>query len=177
MNKESKKKKINKFWIIGIIVELIIIGVVLYFEVINKKYDDIIECSKVLDKSESGYTQTVTNVFYIKDNKTIKQKVIYNNSFQYATVYDKFKEEVEQENLSSTTNGFKIETKDDENNLVYQIVYEYDYNKLKEVSSTLVENNKITFVYGDKTISIYEYEKNQITKDYEALSYTCKESY
>lgn len=177
MNKEVKKKKTTIFWIIGIIIELIIIGVFVYFKVINKKYDDIIECSNVLDKSESGYTQTVTNVFYLKDNKTVKQKVIYKNSFQYATVYDKFKEEVEQQNLTSSTKGYEVIKKQDEDNLVYQIIYEYDYNILKQDPSTVVDKNKITFVLGENTITIYEYEKNEITKEYEALSYTCKESY
>lgn len=177
MNEKKNNKKINKFWIVGIIIELIIIGLVLYFKVINKKYDNIIECSNILDKSQSGYTQTVTNVFYLKDDKTIKQKVIYKNSFQYATIYDKFKEEVEQTNLTTNIEGYKIIKKQDEDNLVYQIIYEYDYNILKESPSTVIDKNKITFKLGENDITIYEYKKDQIIKEYEALSYICKESY
>ena len=78
-DKESVGNKKNRkiYWIIGIIIEIIIILIIVYIYFFNKPYDKIIEC-KIKSESNNTYTTEMKEIFYLKDNVTIKEKSIVN---------------------------------------------------------------------------------------------------
>lgn len=178
-NEESKesiqsKKDTKIYWIIGIIIEVIVILVIVYFKFFNKPYDKIVECS-IKNQTNNGYTTEIKDVFYLKDNLTIKEKKIINYSFQYESSYLEFTDKLKESISKSNVEGYNVRLKSDDKIYVDQAIYEYDIEKIKNTKDVLIAGNTVTFKINDEeTYTLSQLSKEEIEIQYTELGYTCK---
>lgn len=177
-DKESVGRKSNKkiYWIIGIIIEVIIILILIYIYFFNKPYDKIIEC-KIKNETNNTYKTEIKNIFYLKDDITIKEKNIVNYSFQYETSYLTFLDKVKENIKESEIDGYSVKIKQNDKIYVEQIIYEYDIEKLKKNNNVDVTDKTLTFkINNDENFSLTQLKEEEILKQYTELGYTCNES-
>lgn len=172
-NVENKKNK-KLYWIIGIIIEIVIICVIICFKFLNKPYDKIIECS-IKNSTNNGYTMEIKEAFYIKDNKSIKQKRIINYYFQYEEIYLEFKDKLKENTVSPKINGYTIKI-NDKKDYTEQIIYEFDLNKMKkDTKNVKIVDNTLKFKEeSGEEVSINQLNEEEILSQYKELGYTCK---
>lgn len=176
-DKESVGNKKNKkiYWIIGIIIEVIIILILIYTYFFNKPYDKIIECK--IKSENNTYTTEIKNIFYLKDDITIKEKNIVNYSFQYETSYLKFLDRVKESIKESEIDGYSVKIKQNDKIYVEQIIYEYNIEKLKKNNNVEVADKTLTFkINNDENFSLTQLTEEEILKQYTELGYICNES-
>lgn len=174
-NKENANKKNTRiYWIIGIIIEVIIILVIIYFKFLNNPYDKIIECT-LKNQTNNGYTTEIKDVFYLKDNITIKEKKIINYSFQYESSYLEFTDKLKEATMESSVDGYSVKIKSNDDIYVDQAIYEYDIEKIKKGNGVDIAGNTVTFKISDEeTYTLAQLSKEEIEIQYAELGYTCK---
>ncbi len=172
-NVENKKSK-RIYWIIGIIIELIIILVIVYFKFINKPYDKIIECN-LKSSTNNGYSTEIKEAFYLKDNTTIKEKRIINYYFQYEEIYLEFKDKLKETITEPKIKGYTIKI-NDKKDYTEQIIYEFDLNKIKKDTKNVeIIDNTLKFKEeSGEEVSINQLNEEEILSQYKELGYTCK---
>lgn len=177
-DKESVGNKKNRkiYWIIGIIIEIIIILIIVYIYFFNKPYDKIIEC-KIKSENNNTYTTEMKEIFYLKDNVTIKEKSIVNYAFQYETNYLAFLDKVKETITESNIDGYVVKTKQNDDIYVEQIIYEYNIEKLKNNDNVEVVDKTLTFkINNDENFSLTQLTEEEILNQYTELGYICEES-
>lgn len=172
----KKRRRKNIFLIIGIIIELGIIGFLCYIKFFKETYTMTLTCTNTSQSSENNYTITMNNVYYFtKDNKVAKTENSIVYIFNDKKSYEKYKNEYVDTNIK---NYKGIEQKDifDDQNYAYENKTTYTYSKLKKNKNVTFNNNLITAKIENKKepITIYIEDYNSVLKTNEKTGFICE---
>lgn len=163
--KHNKNKK-NIIFLIGIILEIVIIVFLVRNRYLNnnesENYENQLTCTNNLSNENQDYSITTNNVYYFdKENKTAKMinSIIYifNNKIAYDNYKNNFKSKSKTDFL-----GMEEEDIFDDINYVYENKITYNYNKLKENKEVTFKDDTFTFklpnATSETTIFVDTYE-------------------
>lgn len=174
MQEPIKKKKKNKWmiWIvIGIMIEIMIVGIILLIRELNSK--DVLECTS---STYSEYFEaTIVNKkrYYFKYGKITKLEDTTQYQFDNKTSYEEFKN-IYADPVYAIIEGRIIVSNINDNDNIYEEKATYDYDKLRDKSSSSDEHNIIitTGTDGDE-INLLDYNLTDIKIIYDD-DYICK---
>jgi len=173
---KRKRRKKNILLIIGIIIELLIIGFLCYVKFFKETYSTKLTCTNTSQNSEINYTITMNNVYYFdKENKEAKKenKIIY--IFNNKKDYEKYKNDYVDTNIKDYKG---IEQKDifDDQNYAYENKTIYTYSKLKKNKNVTLKDNLMTIKFEDKKepITIYIEDYDNVLKTNEKIGFVCE---
>lgn len=177
-NKKEKKKKRRKnfFLIIGIIVELTVIGFLSYIKFFKETYTTRLTCSNTTENSNNKYTITTNNVYYFdKDKKVAKTQnsIIY--IFSDKKSYDEYKANYVDTNIKNYQGIEQIDIFDDQN-YAYENKTIYTYSKLKKNKNVTIKDGLINIkVEGRKEpITIYIESYDSVLKTNGETGFICE---
>ena len=150
--KHNKNKKNIRF-MLGIIIELLIIIVILY----SRNYRNVfstksseekiikeLTCTNTTQNDEQDYSLTENNIYYFdKNDKVVKTQNSLIYIFNNKASYDNYKKSI----ISNSLNFLGVEQKDifDDINYVYENKIIYNYKELKANKEVVFKNNMFTF--------------------------------
>jgi hypothetical protein len=169
--KQKKQSKFTKWIVIGIILEVLVLGVVIGIKTIGTK--EIVECTG--EEYNSYYEANIVNTkkYTFRNGKIVKLEDTYKYVFDNQEAYETFKnnyanppkEVIEGRIFTSNIN-------DNEN--IYEEKTLYDYKKLRsQNTSSDTHNIVISTSNEDDTISLLDYNITDIKIIYEE-DYICR---
>ncbi len=169
--KEKKKKGFMRWIIIGIILELIILGIL--FIIRNKKETSVLECSN--EEYNSYYEATIINTkrytFYKGNITKLEDTTKY--VFDNKEAYEEYKTNYANPPHTELDGRIFISNINDNDN-TYEEKINYDYKKLRKKNTSSDEHNiVITTSDENDTISLLDYNITDIKIIYES-DYVCK---
>lgn len=170
--KEKKKlRKITYFIILGIILELIILGIIYLVREMNSK--EILEC--VSENYSSYYEANIvtTKKYYFKNGKITKLEDTIQYKFDNKEVYDTYKVDYASPPYSAI-DGRIIVSNINDNNYIYEEKATYDYEKLRKKDKS--EDSHTILIPHDNNydeINLIDYNITDIKMIY-SEDYTCR---
>lgn len=174
--KNKRKKSIkNIFLIIGIIIELIVIGFLCYIKFFKETYSKELTCTSTTQNNDS-YSITMKNIYYFDDEDKVaktENNIVY--IFSNKEAYLKYKNEYVSSDIKDYKGITQRSTFDDQNYL-YENKTIYTYSKLRKNKSVSFENNIITAnIKGrDNAITIYIDDYDSVLVKNEETGFTCE---
>lgn len=162
-----KRKRRNKtiFYIIGIIIEIIIIVLIVKNRYVNKETSNeytSVKCSNTTENIAINASITMNNTYYFnKDNKVNKteNEIVY--IFNDKESYERYKSDYVSTDINNFT-GLNQQTIFDDNNYVFKSQTIYDYSELKKNKNVSINGDILTLNIPDRTdpvvISIEDYD-------------------
>lgn len=169
--KKKKSSKFTLFIIIGIILEIIILGVIYLVKELNSK--EILECTSKNYNSYYGATITNTKKYYFKNNKITKLEDTVEYLFDNKELYESYKKDYATPPYSAI-DGRIIVTNINDNASTYIEKATYDYGKLRNKNESSDSHNIV--INNDKSydnIYLIDYNITDIKIIY-GEEYTCR---
>ncbi len=175
IKKTNKKKKI---FIIGIVLEILIIGFLIWFTFFRKNYSTIVECTDTVQNKVGKYYITTDNLYYFdNNNEVVRTKSSITYTFDNKKVFDKFKTEYVDTSIKNVK-GIEQTSSFDDNSLKYQSVTTYDYRTLKfNKKNVKVEDRIMTINVKDREepLSIYIQNMEEVAEENNNNGFICNQ--
>ncbi|MBE6159576.1 MAG: hypothetical protein E7157_00800 [Lactobacillales bacterium] len=177
LQKQNKKrKKKNIVLVIGIIIELLIIGFLCYIKFFKETYTSSLTCTNTTENSNNKYSITTNVIYYFdKDKKVAKTQnsIIY--IFNDKASYEEYKKEYVDTNIKDYSGIEQIDIFDDQN-YAYENKTTYTYSKLKKNKNVTIKDGLMTVkVKGRKEpITIYIESYDSVIKTNEETGFICE---
>lgn len=173
---KSKKTKNKKLWLIGIIIEILIICFLIWFTFFRKNYKTVVECTDTVKNND--YYITTNNLYYFdSDSNVVRTDNEISYSFSDEKSYKEFKKNFVESNINDIK-GIKQENSFDDNELKYITKTIYDYDKIKKNKSGVkIEDKLITVKIKDREnpITIYIQNVEEVAAENNQKGFICKE--
>ena len=172
----KKRRRKNILLIIGIILELGIIGYLFYIKFYKETYYKTLTCTNSSTSQNDNYTITMNNVYYFDKNDEVaktENSVIY--IFNDKASYEKYKTNYVDTNIKEYQGIEQIDIFDDQN-YAYENRTTYTYKKLKKNKNVTFNNNLITAKIENKKepITIYIEDYNSVLNTNEKTGFICE---
>ncbi len=167
----KKKRKFSLFFLLAILIELIIIGILLYYK--NEKTKTTLECTNQT-YSEYYHANIInTKKYFFQKGKITKLEDIFTYTFDTEDYYKNFKQSTA--NLEKqAVEGRKFMTTMDDNKKEYVEKTIYDFHKLRKQNETDMEHTILIHTKEEAdTIQLLDYNSTDIQFIY-ASDYICK---
>lgn len=173
--KKKKRKRKNIILVIGIIIEILIIGVLCYFKFFKESYSMTLTCQNS-STTENNYSITTNIVYYFDKNDNVaktENSMIY--IFNDKKSYDEYKNNYIDTNIKDYEGIEQIDIFDDQN-YAYENKTTYTYSKLKKNKNVKVKDNLLTAtIKGRKEpITIYIEDYDSVLKTNEKTGFICE---
>ena len=176
-NKHKKKRK-KLIFIIGIIIELLVIGFLIWFTFFRKNYTTVVDCTDTVKNKIGKYYITTNNVYYFdSSNEVVKTENIISYSFENKDSYDKFKKDYVESDITNVS-GIKQESNFNDTNLKYETKTIYDYRTLKRNKKNVkIKDNLMTITIEGRQnpITIYIQNMEEVALENNEKGFICKE--
>lgn len=163
-----KRKKRNKtiFYIIGIIIEIIVIILIIRTRYVKNEISDeykmSVKCSNTTTNSLSDSSIKMTNTYYFNDDdKVVKteNEVLY--AFNNQESYNRFKSDYISTDIKDYK-GLNQQSIFDDNNYIFKTQTIYTYSELKKNKKVSYKNNVFTLDIPNRTepivIAVEDYD-------------------
>jgi hypothetical protein len=168
---KGKQKKSYKVYIILILLEIIILGIVLYYRFDKSKTK--LECT--VENYNEYYHATIVNTkkYYFTKGKITKLEDIFVYTFDSEEYYNEFKEESANP-VKEEVKGRTFTSNIDDNNNSYQEKTIYDFKKLRDQNESDIDHDILVTTNDENdTIELLDYNSTDIKLIYES-DYVCK---
>lgn len=169
--KEKKKSGFMKWILIGILIEIIVLGIIYVVKNVGSK--EILECTG--EEYSSYYEANIINTkkYTFVKGKITKLEDTVKYVFDNKEAYEEFKSNYANPPKKAIDGRIFISNINDNNN-TYEEKTNYDYKKLRKKNTSSDEHNiTVTTTNDDDTISLLDYNITDIKIIYES-DYICR---